>query len=346
MILGSQIVGSHSAWGFSIVMFSGALIASFAAPMKLSREWSWENTWFVYATLALLLLPLALVAWAIPHPIAFYAAIPLRMLLPPLLLGFGWGIAQVTFGISIARVGMAMAFAIVIGLSSLLGSIIPLAVLHPEDLASRPGALLLASAVLLLCGLVLYALADRERESNARDAASSRNTSIKGVLLCVFTGCLGPMINLGFVFGSSIAQEAVHQGIRAERATLSVWAVVLAAGYLPNLGYTLLLLKKNHSAQLFRKSFPREFLLALAAACLWLFGMLGYGVGANVMGKYGNSIGFAVCMAVVLLWSSALGLIAREWKSASSVAHMRMRMGLAFIIVSISVLGVSSLLRQ
>jgi hypothetical protein len=38
------------------------------------------------------------------------------------------------------------------------------------------------------------------------------------------------MINLGFVFGSSIAQEAVHQGIRAERATLSVWAVVLAAG--------------------------------------------------------------------------------------------------------------------
>ncbi len=346
MILGSQIAGSHSAWGFAIVMLSGVLIASFAAPMKLSRDWSWENTWFVYATLALLLLPLALVVWAIPHPIAFYAAIPLRMLLPPLLLGFGWGIAQVTFGISIARVGMAMAFAIVIGLSSLLGSIIPLAVLHPADLANRPGAVLLASAALLLCGLVVYAHADRERESNARGAATPGNTSLRGVLLCVFTGCLGPMINLGFVFGSGIAQEAVHQGIPAERATLSVWAVVLAAGYLPNLGYTVLLLKENHSAKLFRKSLPREFLLAFAAAFLWLFGMLGYGVGANEMGRYGNSIGFAVCMAVVLLWSSALGLIAGEWKSASSIAHTRMRVGLVLIIVSISVLGVSSLLRQ
>ena len=70
-----------------------------------------------------LVIPLALVLWTIPHPIAFYAAIPLRILLPSLLFGFGWGIAQVTFGLSIARVGMAMAFAIVVGLSSLLGSV-------------------------------------------------------------------------------------------------------------------------------------------------------------------------------------------------------------------------------
>jgi L-rhamnose-H+ transport protein len=335
----------HSSVGLAIVVLSGMLIASFAAPMKLSRAWSWENTWLIYATLAFLLIPLALVVWTVPHPIAFYAAIPLRTLLPPLLFGFGWGIAQVTFGLSIARVGMAMAFAIVIGLSSLLGSVIPLAVLHPGDLASRPGVVLLASAVLLLCGLGVYAHADRERESRANPAISSENGFLGGLLLCIFTGCFGSMINMGFVFGSGIAQQAVRQHITAESATLSVWAVVLAAGYLPNLGYTLFLLKKNRSVGLFRGSFPREFMLALAAAVLWLFGMLGYGAGASVMGKYGNSIGFAVCMTVVLLWSSALGLIAGEWKSASSAARMRMRAGLALIIVSMSVLGIGSLVR-
>jgi L-rhamnose-H+ transport protein len=334
----------HSSLGLAIIVFSGLLIASFAAPMKLSREWSWENTWLLYATLALILIPLALVLWTIPHPIAFYAAIPLRILLPSLLFGFGWGIAQVTFGLSIARVGMAMAFAIVVGLSSLLGSVIPLAVFHPGDLVSRPGIVLLASAVFLFAGLAVYVSADRKRDMSARGTIASSGADFRnGVLLCVFTGCFGSMINMGFVFGGGIAQQAVRQGIPAESATLSVWAVVLAAGYLPNLAYTLFLLRKNHTIGLFRRSFAREGMLAFAAACLWLFGMLGYGVGASEMGKYGNSIGFAVFMAVMLIWSSALGLIAGEWKAASSVAKMRMRAGLALIIASMSVLGISTL---
>jgi L-rhamnose-H+ transport protein len=332
--------------GLAVIFFSGLLIASFAAPMKLSRAWNWENTWLVYATLALVLIPLALVSWTIPHPVAFYAGIPMRTLLPPLLFGFGWGIAQVTFGLSIARAGMAMAFAIVVGLSSLLGSAIPLAVFHPGDLASRPGVVLLASAVLLFAGLAVYVDADRKRGASARGTTSARGAFLSGVLLCVFTGCFGSMINMGFVFGADIAQQAVRAGIPAESATLSVWAVVLVAGYLPNLAYTLFLLQKNGSVGLFRKSFGREFTFALAGAVLWLFGMLGYGVGAGEMGKYGNSIGFAVFMAVMLLWSSALGLIAGEWKSASSGALIRMRTGLALIVVSMSVLGIGALVRK
>lgn len=335
----------HSSLGLAIIVFSGLLIASFAAPMKLSRAWNWENTWLVYATLALVVIPIVLVAWAIPHPLAFYAAIPMRTLLPPLLFGFGWGIAQVTFGLSIARVGMAMAFAIVVGLSSLLGSVIPLAAFHPGDLVSRPGVVLLASAVVLFAGLAFYVSADRKRNASLHGSDAPSAVFLGGVLLCVFTGCFGSMINMGFVFGGGIAEQAVRQGITAESATLSVWAVVLGAGYLPNLAYTVFLLKKNHSIRLFRRSFARESMLAFAAACLWLFGMLGYGVGAGEMGKYGNSIGFAVFMAVMLLWSSALGLIAGEWKSAPSIAQNRMRAGLALIIVSMSVLGIGTLVQ-
>src|SRR5580698_6871564 len=172
----------HSSLGLAIIVFSGVLIASFAAPMKLSRTWSWENTWLVYATLALLVIPLALVLWTIPQPIAFYAAIPLRTLLPSLLFGFGWGLAQVTFGLSIARVGMAMAFAIVIGLSALLGSMIPLVVFHPGALTGRQGAMLLASAVLLVWGLVLYARAGREREKHSGGDSPSRISFTNGLV--------------------------------------------------------------------------------------------------------------------------------------------------------------------
>ncbi len=327
----------HPSLGLAIVLFSGILTASFAAPMKLSRCWQWENTWLVYATLALVLIPLALVAWTIPHPVAFYASLPLSMLLPSLLFGFCWGIAQTTFGLSIARVGMAMAFAIVIGLSSLLGSIVPFAVFHPGDLAGRAGIALLFGGVLLIVGLVLYAHAGRERDSIPSAAAASNRAFRTGILLCVFTGCFGSMINMGFVFGSGIAQQAMVRGIAPASATLAVWLVVLSAGYLPNLAYTLFLLRKNHTAALFLNSWTRESLLAFAAALLWLFGMLGYGIGAGFMGRYGNSLGFAVCMAALLLWSSSLGLMAGEWKGTPPAARTRMQIGLAFIIASVTV---------
>jgi len=322
------------------------LTASFAAPMKLSRRWNWENTWLVYATFALVLIPFALVAWAIPHPFTFFSSIPLRVMLPALLFGFSWGIAQVTFGLSIARVGMAMAFAIVIGLSSLLGSVIPLAVLHPDDLLGRAGLALLISAVLLVIGLVHYVQAGREREVNQAVADTTGVKFSTGVLLCIFTGCFGSMINMGFVFGTPIAQRAIQLGVKPESATLSIWLVVLVAGYFPNLAYTLLLLKRNGTAHLFRNQWARESLLSLAAAVLWLFGMLGYGIGAGVMGKYGNSLGFAVCMAALLLWSSVLGLLAGEWKAVLPITRKRMYTALIFIVLSVIVLSFSTLLRK
>lgn len=330
-----------SSIGLALIFVSGVLIASFAAPMKLTRAWNWENTWLLYATIGLVLIPCSLVAWTVPHPLAFYSSLPLHTLLPPLLFGFGWGIAQVTFGLSIARVGMAMAFAIVIGLSSLLGSVVPLAVFHPNDLIGRPGATLLTSAVILFAGLALYIRADHNRETTRK---ASGQGFLTGVLLCVFTGCFGSMINMGFVFGGGIAKQALHEGISAESATLCIWAVVLAAGYIPNLAYTVFLLTRNDSISLFRRSFVRESLISVSSAVLWLFGMLGYGFGADKMGKYGNSIGFAVFMGVTLFWSNALGLFAGEWKTASPSAIRYMRVGLALIIVSMTVLGVSTLI--
>ena len=339
-----MIAVSHSALGLGIVIVSGALTASFPVPMKYSRTWKWENTWLVYATVALILIPITLAVWAVPHVFSLYGSMATRDLLIPALFGLGWGIAQVTFGLSIARVGMAMAFAIVIGLSALLGSVVPLLIFHPAALVGRAGAMLLLAAVLLAWGLALYARAGREREASQSAAAEAQGAFLTGLLLCIFTGCFGSMINLGFVFGTKIADAAVRQGASPARATLCVWVVVLAAGYVPNAAYTIYLIKRNHTVGAFPKSPLRETLLASAAGVLWLFGMLGYGVGAGKMGEYGNSIGFAVCMAVLLLWSSALGIFAGEWRLAPLRSRARMRFGMALITASMFALGFDSLL--
>jgi L-rhamnose-H+ transport protein len=147
------------------------------------------------------------------------------------------------------------------------------------------------------------------------------------------------MLNLGFAFSGQIAAAATVQGATAVRATFAVWAVVLAVGYLPSLAYTLYLLRKNRTAPCFGKSPARETLLAALAAALWLFGMLGYGIGATRMGGYGTSIGFAVCQTVLLLWSSVLGIMTGEWRTAARPTQRRMGASVALLIASVVVLA-------
>ena len=126
----AMMAPSNPGLGLVMIMLSGVLTASFPFPMKFSRAWRWENTWLVYATFALVIIPVSLALWSMPTCSRSMLLFLRRSFCFLLLFGFGWGIAQVTFGLSIARVGMAMAFAIVVGLSSLLGSVIPLAIFH------------------------------------------------------------------------------------------------------------------------------------------------------------------------------------------------------------------------
>src|SRR4029079_6577946 len=150
--------------GLLTLVASGILVGSFAFPLKFSRAWSWENSWLLYATFALIVIPLTMALCLVPHLGSVYMSVPARGLVPPLLFGLFWGIAQLAFGIAIRRVGMAMAFAIVIGISAVVGSAIPLVFLHSAELASRPSLFLLISALVLTLGLWLYAQAGRQRE--------------------------------------------------------------------------------------------------------------------------------------------------------------------------------------
>ncbi len=340
-----MIDSGNAVLGLGILIASGMLTATFPVPLKRSRAWAWENSWLVYASLALVAIPIAIAALAVPNLRQVYASVPLSGFLAPVLFGFCWGIAQLTFGLAIAVVGMAMAFAIVVGLSAALGSFIPLIVFHPRDLAGRPGVVLLVSVLLLAAGLVLYAQAGQRREQESGDPERSGKAFRNGLLLCIFTGCFGSMLNLGFAFAGQITAASISQGAGPERATFAVWAVVLGVGYLPSLAYTVYLLRRRRTLSCFAEAPAREALLAALAAVLWLSGMLGYGLGATAMGAYGTSIGFAVCQTVLLLFSTVLGIMTGEWRAAASATRRRMGGSVALLVASVVVLGLGTLIR-
>jgi L-rhamnose-H+ transport protein len=341
-------MSDHFWLGMAVIFISGALNGAFALPMKFTRQWKWENTWLVFAASALLVIPWLLAAGFVPHLAEVYRGVSTRALLAPLIFGFLWGIAQVTFGLGISAVGMALAFAVVAGLSCLSGALVPLLVLDPADLLRPRGVLLLISMPILFAGLVLYGMAGRRREkeqtpAGARPGAAAM-TFMTGLAICIFTGIFGSNINLGFAFSGRILEKAVALGALPVTSTYASWALVLGAGFIPNLLYCLLLLFRNGTWPLFlRPGSARETGLAIAMGLLWLSGMVGYGIGATLVGKYGTSLGYTLFITAMILSSNFLGILTGEWKATSSRTRRVLTAAVVVILISVIVLNLGGL---
>jgi L-rhamnose-H+ transport protein len=340
-------MSTHFWAGMAIIFISGALNGSFPLPMKYARQWKWENTWLVFATAALLIIPWLLAASFVPHLWDVYRGSAARAVLVPLVFGFLWGIAQVTFGLGISAVGMALAFAVVAGLSCLSGSLIPLLVLNPGDLLRPRGILLLVSMPILFAGLALYGLAGRRREKEQPPAGGGGAVAMSfmtGLAICIFTGIFGSNLNLGFAFSGPVLARAVQMGAQPLTATYASWALVLGAGFIPNLIYCSRLLFRNHTWSLFCKpGWVKETGLAMAMALLWLSGLVGYGIGATLVGSYGTSLGYALFVAAMILSSNLLGILSGEWKGTSQRTRGVLTEAVAVILVSVLVLNLGGL---
>ncbi len=340
-------MGEHFWIGMMIILISGALTGSFPFPMKYSRLWKWENSWLIFAAVALLVMPCLLAGVFVPNLMSIYGGVPGRALYVPLIFGFLWGIAQVTFGIGISAMGMALAFSVVSGLSCLFGSLVPLLVLSPDDLFRPRGVLLLISMPILFTGLTLYGLAGRRREkeqSPVTKAQAMTMSFVAGLAICIFTGVFGSNLNLGFAFSGHVLQKAVQMGAKPTTSTYASWALVLGAGFVPNCLYCVWLLIRNKTWTLFvRAGSAKEMGLATAMGLLWLSGMVGYGIGATLVGNYGTSLGFALFTTAMILASNLLGIFSGEWKATSNRTRSVLAGAVAAILVSVVVLNLGGL---
>ncbi len=340
----------HFWLGMFVIFVSGILNGSFPPPMKYSRRWRWENTWLAFSVIGIFALPWVLAATFVPHLGEVYQSVPVRALLPPLIFGFLWGIAQVTYGLSIDAVGMAIATAVVGGLGCLAGALVPLLVLSPADLWRPRGVLLLSSMPILFAGLALYGVAGRrrERERSATQVAASSTPIVRsfaaGLAIAIFTGIFASNFNLGFAFSGELQRKTFTLGAGSLTGTYAVWALVFGAGSIPNLLYCFFLLVRRRTLRLFLQSgWPKETLLSAAMAALWIAGVFGYGMGATLVGKYGTSVGFTLFMATSILASNGGGILAGEWQATSPRTKTLLTAGMIVIVVSVCVLNLGGL---
>jgi len=327
-------------WGIGMVTLAGILQGSFAVPMKRMSAWRWENSWLVFALFGLIVFPWIINFATVPNVTSVYAGASMSTLIKVLVLGLLWGVGATLFGLGISRVGMALGFALILGITASFGSLLPLALLHPDQLAAKRGLALIVGTAVMVAGLVFLALAGRTREHDLGTATSVRSGFTAGLLICIFSGIFSSMMNFSFVFGDELRLRALQAGARNAMAANPIWALTATGGFVANFLYCVYLLNKNRTWSVFREGSPSTYwLLGVSMGLLWFGGIVLYGMGAASLGTLGGIVGWPIFMTIDIIAALFWGAASGEWKGASRRALAYNWAGVALLLVAIAIIS-------
>ncbi len=326
--------------GIGFALLSGICNGLFTTPMKLIPRWKWENIWLVFIVTSCLIAPLALVAFTVPDfPRVFATASP-RALSCALLFGFAWGFGAIFFGQSVSRLGVSLANTLVIGVSSALGSMVPLA-LGGQFGFERRHILLYTGVLAFLCGVWICGSAGRKRGQQAGPAVGG--AAWTGYLLALGAGVMSAVFNIGYTLALPIAETGKRMGYSSFLSTNCIWVLMLGAGSIPNIVYCVLLARRNSSAALFVSDHPsRAWVLSILMGVLWGGSIFLYGAATPLLGDIGPSIGWPLSLATGLLTANLMGFLLREWHLAARDTIRTMLVGIGLLLAAVVLCALST----
>ena len=340
---------SNVSLAVGLALLAGILNGSFAAPMKYAKYWKWENIWSVWAVVGMFMFPWFMVYVTVPHMVAFYQQVGTQQILLLVGFGVGFGLAQIFFGLGIAALGIALNFAIAIGLSTALGSLVPLVALHSEMIFTAKGMVIILGVTLMLVGIVFCAVAGRHKEKATQSSAqeqqegATKKMSFKaGLFICILAGVGSPLINFGLAFGAPLISRAAQLGVSPRSQTNVIWAPLVTAALVPYLIYCAYLWKKNKTAGLFfRPETALNWVLGAMMGVLWFGSTLIYGAATAQLAGLGPVLGWPLFMSSIIITSNVWGFLTGEWKTAGRKTLTTMLAGILFLILGFVALALS-----
>lgn len=341
-------MNSETPQAIGLIMVAAIMNASYILPMKLNRKWKWENSWFAFSIVGLAIVPTIITVVTVPQLWSIYGVIPAETLAAMAFFGAGWGVSMVLFGLAVNSVGLAITFAVSLGVSSASGALVPLISQHPDKLMSREGILIMASVIIIFAGVAVCGLAGKYRDSASQSTTPSdqdklgadRGRYLRGFLFAFTAGFLGSMLNYGLAFGGSIQQAALDQGASEAMMSNAVWLPCLYAGFIPGVIYCFILMRKRRSlANLGASGTWHYWALAGSMGLLWYGSIILYSIATLKLGTLGVSIGWPLFLSAIVIASTALAVLIGEWTQAGRKPLRIMILGVGCLVFAIGVLS-------
>ena len=328
-----------------------AVGATFAAtcytPEKKVKGWSWQSYWLTQASFCWFLLPILGAVLTIPQLGAVLREAPKEAMLYSFLLGMAYGVGGTAFGISIRYIGFSLTYAIAVGLSSVLGTLIPPLVKGTLlSTLSKPGAeWIILGIVVGTLGIAGAGWAGRLKERDLSDQQMTGEFSLtKGLLLSLLAGVLSAVYGFALEAGEPIADVASAHGAGVWRGNVTyifsnTGAFVTTAVYCLYLHVrhkTLGELVELPSGQP-EASLPLNWVMALVTGMFWYGQFFFYNLGHVRMGHY-KFTSWAIHMIMLVLISNLVGVLLREWRQCRRLTHRTIAIALAVLIGAVLLL--------
>jgi L-rhamnose-H+ transport protein len=313
-------------------------------PQKKVKGWSWQTYWLAQASVCWFILPVVVAFLTIPDLLTVLKEAPAYAMWRSFGLGMAYGIGGTAFGMAIRYVGFSLTYAIAVGISCIIGSLLPPLINgeFTEFLKSDGAAFHLSGVGLGVIGIACCGMAGRRKElelDKQQQTASSFSLK-KGLPLCLLAGVLSAFYGLAIDQGTPIADVAAAHNA-GEFKTNVIYIFSNTGAFVTTLVYCLYLHFKQNTFGEYRRpvnnkaGLTRNYSMALLTGILWYGQFFFYGLGAVRMGRQ-TYMSWAIHMLLLVLLSSVIGLLLKEWKGVSrKTINMLL---LALLILTIAVL--------
>ena len=343
MITPNPIVGTglHAIGGISA--------ASCYMPYEKVRNWSWEVFWIVQAMFAWLIMPLVIGFFTVPDLFQVLTKAPSGPFWGAMLLGATYGFGGLSFGYAIRNIGYSLTYTISIGISAVLGTIVPLFMKGTviEHFTKTGGGIVLLGMIISIVGVGLCGRAGFLKEKGIDSSSGQGFNMKKGLFLTIIAGTLSAVWGISLEIGQPISDLAADHGAGHFEGNAKL--IVSSVGCLvTNLSWFIVVAIKNgtikslvNGDKLNKKQFYGNYLLSALAGSLWYTQFFFYGLGHVKMGSF-EFASWVLHMSMLIFFSYIIGVIMKEWKSVNRKTYITLVIALLVLVVSFILMSYGS----
>ena len=336
-------------YGILLITVGAFMSGSFAIPFDKVKAWKWENHWLVYSLFGYVIVPLLVCLVFVPDIMKVLNTAPSKTRWLVFLLGAIYGVANLMFGLSLRYLGIALGYALSLGLMMAIGTIVPplidgrLALLFQGN----GGIMLITGIIVSLTGIAIsgYAGFLKSKQIEKGSGTNSYFDIKKGIAAALFVGVAGSATALGLEQGIPIAKASIETGTNPLFQDSIVFLILYSGSFLTTIIWCLYLSFKNKTVKNFFKPTGSilmfNYLLCALAGFLWYINYVFFGMGKAQMGDF-SFVAWGILMTLTIVCATLWGLHRGEWKGVTTKIRILMWTGLIILVFASFLIGMSS----
>jgi L-rhamnose-H+ transport protein len=315
------------------------------APQHYVHRWSWQTYWLAQASMCWLILPWVFAWFTIPELFTVLAEAPKDAMVKSYLLGALYGVGGIAFGLAIRYIGFSLTYALAIGISCVLGTLLPpiLAGTLGETLRSAAGTYVVLGVLLGGGAMIVTGLAGFRKERElASDASNPEFNPRVGLPIVVLAGVLSAVFSFSLAAAAPIAEIAGKHGAGHFQGNV-IYIFSNGGAFTTTLVYVAWLATRGRTWGEFVTApsgvhLVRNYLLSFLTGLLWYLQFFFYGLGHVRMGKFEFS-SWAIHMIILILLSCGFGVAIGEWKKCKPSTKLMVTASIALLLGAVGLIS-------